>query len=130
MPLDLLPNTFACAPIGHRLSQRLGPYRGYAQAGSPHRPLFSLEQARRIAEDWNALPAPRQLVPQETLAGGGGSVETSGQTGYYAHFNSIDKTFRFYDPEAATWYTWSGEEAGIATLYPIGEGAWRWECGS
>jgi hypothetical protein len=112
MPSHLLPNTFACAPIGQRLSQRIGPYRGYAETPTAERPLFSLEVATRIAEDY------RSLSPQDS--GGGG---------YDAHYHAAQKAFRFYDPEADVWYTWEGEAAGVATLYPIGEGAWRWECG-
>lgn len=116
MPLDLLPATFACAPVGRQLSHRLGPYQGYARADSPNRPVFPFEEAERIVEDWKTLPPPSQRSPR------GGRYE--------AHYNSLDKAFWFYDAEADEWYTWKGEDIGLALLYPIGEGAWKWECRS
>jgi hypothetical protein len=106
----VVPVTSTCTPIGKRLAERLGPYHGFAQAGAPERPLFSAEEARRIAEDWRALP------PAE------------GGAQYEAHYNSTRKLFRFFDPEKGAWYEWGGEGAGVATLYPIGEGAWKWDC--
>ena len=110
--MSLVPATYSCAPIGRRLSHHLGPYTGYSRPDQPERPLFTKETARRIMEDWKALPRP------ETHAG----------EPYDAHFNSQDRSFRFYDAERNAWYVWKGEEVGVAALFPIGEGAWKWEC--
>lgn len=110
--MPLVPATFSCAPIGRRLSQHLGPYTGYTRPDAPERPLFSHEAAQRIMEDWKALPSPER--PEGAR--------------YDAHFNSQDRSFRFYDPERDAWFAWKGEDVGVAALYPIGEGAWKWAC--
>jgi len=127
VPAELLPNRFSCAPVGRRLGQRIGPYQGYARAGAAHRPLFPFEEAERIAAAWRALPAQRRegsqgATPDEA------SPEAAG-SGYHAHYDHARRAFRFYDAEADVWHTWEGEKAGVATLFPIGEGGWRWECG-
>lgn len=116
MSSDLIPATFACAPIGRRLSHRLGPYHGYTRTGAPDQPYFAFEEAQRIIEDWKALPVPTQQEQQGTR--------------YKAHYNSTDKAFRFYDAEKDAWHTWQGEDVGVALLYPIGRGAWKWDCRS
>lgn len=116
MPPGLVPATFSCAPVGGQLSRRIGPYQGYAQDGSLDRPLFSFEEARLIVEGWKALPVPDGRAPEGSR--------------YDAHFNTRDRTFKFYDPTKDVWHVWEGEAVGVATLYPIGEGAWKWKCRS
>jgi len=111
MPLDLLPAAFACAPVAHRLRQRLGPFHGYARSDAPNRALFTFEEAERIVDAWRKLPAP-----------------SGSEARYEAHYNAIDKAFWFYDAEADAWHTWGGEDVGLATLYAVGEGAWGWDC--
>lgn len=113
---DVVPLSSTCNPIGRRLGESLGPYRGFAQSKAPERPLFSFEESERIAQDWRALPAPRL----------GGEAED--QAVYDAHYNSTKKAFRFYDAATGVWHTWVGEELGLAIVYPIGEGAWKWDC--
>lgn len=112
MPLDLLPDTFVCTPISDRLGQRLGPYHGFARTSAPDRPLFTFEEAERIAGNWKALPPARD-----------------GKR-YDARYNPVDEAFCFYDAKSEAWHEWEGEDVGLAVLYPIGEGAWSWDCGS
>jgi hypothetical protein len=107
MPLDLLQASFACAPV----AWRLGPFRGYARSAAPNRALFTFEGAERIVGAWEGLPAP-----------------SGSEARYEAHYNSLDKAFRFYDAGADVWHTWRGEDVGLATLYAVGEGAWEWDC--
>jgi hypothetical protein len=107
MHIDLLQASFACASI----ARRLGPFRGYARSAAPNRALFTLEGADRIVGEWGRLPAP-----------------LGSRARYEAHYNSLDKAFWFYDAGADAWHTWRGEDAGIATLYAVGEGAWEWDC--
>jgi hypothetical protein len=111
VPLDLLPSTFACAPISRLLRHRIGPFHGFARSSAPNRALFTIEEAERIVGAWKHLPAP-----------------ADSEAPYEAHYNSIDKAFWFYDAGAEAWHKWDGEDVGLATLYPIGEGLWEWDC--
>ena len=110
MPLDIFANALVCAPLGKHLKQRLGPCHAYSKPGASDRPLFSREEAERIAGNWRALPPPE------------------GGAGYDALYSPTEEAFRFYDAAEGVWHTWTRESAGVATLYPIGEGAWSWDC--
>lgn len=116
MSRHLVPATFSCSPVGRRLGVHLGPYAGYTRPEEPERPLFTREAALRLVADWNALPEPRPHAP--------------GSARYEAHYNSNDRTFHFFDAAHDAWHVWEGETVGVATLYPIGAGAWKWECHS